>query len=358
VLRTGLFENLRVTPTPVEGDTIRLDLTESEAKSKELGFTGGYGSYEGAMVGVQAADRDLFGSGRPLSFNLALSERGVLGELLYVDPWFLDSQYGMRSRLFSQLRNEEGYSHDDVGLRMDITRKVLPHFALGAFVEGAHTSVSDALTGTTIPQDLLGPTEYTRVSIGLTQTTDFRNDPINVERGFIFTSSFEFGLINGEPGFLRGSGRFSYYLPIDKCMLAFGARGGYIDSLMGELPIDVRFFNGGGATVRSFAERGLGPTDYHDNPVGGNLFSVFNIEFTFPISGGLEGATFVDAGSLHNNEFDGEGPSAAGGMRYAVGLGLRYKLPIGPLRIDYGVNPDRRPGEPFGAFNFSFGFAF
>ena len=354
VLRTGLFENLRVTPTPVEGDTIRLDLTESEAKSKELGFTAGYGSYEGAMVGVQAADRDFFGNGRPLSANLALSERGVLGELLYVDPWFLDSQFGTRSRLFSQLRNEEGYSHDDVGLREDITRKVLPHLELGVFVEGEHTSVGNAITGTTIPQALLGPTEYTRVSFGLTQTTDFRNDPINVERGFIFTSSFDFGIIDGNPGFLRGSGRFSYYLPVDKCMLAFGARAGYIDSLMGELPIDVRYFNGGGTTVRSFPERGLGPRDYHGNPLGGNLFSVFNLEFTFPITGGLEGAVFVDAGSLHNNEID----TSDSGMRYGVGPGLRYKLPIGPLRIDYGLNPDRRPGEGLGSFYFSFGSAF
>jgi outer membrane translocation and assembly module TamA len=45
-------------------------------------------------------------------------------------------------------------------------------------------------------------------------------------------------------------------------------------------------------------------------------------------------------------------------MRYALGLGLRYKLPIGPIRLDYGWNPDRQPGEDFGAFHFSFGFAF
>ena len=49
---------------------------------------------------------------------------------------------------------------------------------------------------------------------------------------------------------------------------------------------------------------------------------------------------------------------ASGDMRYAIGLGLRYKLPIGPLRIDYGVNPNPKPDEEFGAFHFSFGFAF
>jgi outer membrane translocation and assembly module TamA len=45
-------------------------------------------------------------------------------------------------------------------------------------------------------------------------------------------------------------------------------------------------------------------------------------------------------------------------MRYAIGAGLRYKLPIGPIRLDYGVNPDPHSDEDFGAFHFSFGFAF
>jgi outer membrane protein insertion porin family len=45
-------------------------------------------------------------------------------------------------------------------------------------------------------------------------------------------------------------------------------------------------------------------------------------------------------------------------MRYAIGAGLRYKLPIGPIRLDYGINPDPRRNEDDGAFHFSFGFAF
>jgi outer membrane translocation and assembly module TamA len=45
-------------------------------------------------------------------------------------------------------------------------------------------------------------------------------------------------------------------------------------------------------------------------------------------------------------------------MRYGVGMGLRYKLPIGPIRLDYGFNPDPHEHEDSGAFHFSFGFAF
>jgi outer membrane protein assembly factor BamA len=140
-------------------------------------------------------------------------------------------------------------------------------------------------------------------------------------------------------------------------MLALGARGGLISPIADQIPIDVRFFNGGGTTVRSFAERRLGPEDKSGNPIGGELFSVFNIEYMFPLAGGLQGAAFVDAGSLfHDVRLESSYPG--GDMRYALGLGLRYRLPIGPLRLDYGVNPNPQRNESFGAFHFSFGFAF
>jgi outer membrane protein assembly factor BamA len=133
-----------------------------------------------------------------------------------------------------------------------------------------------------------------------------------------------------------------------------------ISPIVDDLPIDVRFFNGGATTVRSFAERELGPKDSGNNPLGGDIYSVFNIEYTFPITGGLQGAVFVDAGNLINEDAGESGLKVGGSedMRYAVGLGIRYALPIGPLRLDYGVNPDRRGEEEFGAFHFSFGFAF
>jgi outer membrane protein insertion porin family len=120
------------------------------------------------------------------------------------------------------------------------------------------------------------------------------------------------------------------------------------------LPIDERFFNGGATSVRSFGERDLGPHDPKGNPIGGEFYTIFNVEYTFPIYGELQGALFFDAGDLLPTS---EEPGVDD-MRYALGGGLRYKLPIGPIRLDYGWNPDRAPGEDFGAFHFSFGFAF
>jgi len=182
------------------------------------------------------------------------------------------------------------------------------------------------------------------------------------------TLDFASSAIGSQIDFIRSTARFTYFQPIGRepkpgqpdrrTLLAFGARVGIIHSLDGsnmvsDLPIDERFFNGGNTTVRSFSERDLGPHD-GDNPIGGEFLTVFNVEYTFPIYGELQGAAFIDAGNLLPSS---ENPGLDD-MRYAIGLGLRYKLPIGPIRLDYGYNPDQRPGEDVGAFHFSFGFAF
>jgi outer membrane protein assembly factor BamA len=189
--------------------------------------------------------------------------------------------------------------------------------------------------------------------------------------------------LGSEIELVRSTARLAYFLPFgpktltpgvvadptmpplqrwfQQSSLAFGARGGLVHSLDNSgpdepntLPIDERFFNGGATTVRSFGERDLGPHDRKGNPLGGEFFTVFNVEYTFPLYGELEGALFFDAGNLLPTS---EEPGLDE-MRYALGLGLRYKLPIGPIRLDYGFNPDPERHEDDGAFHFSFGFAF
>src|SRR5438552_15443615 len=145
-----------------------------------------------------------------------------------------------------------------------------------------------------------------------------------------------------------------------KTLLELGARAGLVRPLkentsdISAIPIDERFFSGGSTTVRSFGERDLGPHDRRGNPIGGEIYTIFNVEYTVPLYGELKGAVFVDAGNLLPNAdelgFDD--------MRYGIGAGLRYDLPIGAVRLDYGVNPSPREHEDFGGFHFSFGFAF
>jgi outer membrane translocation and assembly module TamA len=69
---------------------------------------------------------------------------------------------------------------------------------------------------------------------------------------------------------------------------------------------------------------------------------------------GLSFVPFADAGNLIIDDAD----AGLTDMRYAVGVGMRYQTPIGPLRLEYGYNPDQRPGEPRGTFHIGFGFSY
>jgi len=374
LMRTGLFNVLQIKPTPIGNNTLRLDISAEEAKSKEFGFSLGYGSYAGPIVGASYRDRDLFGYGRPLTTSAEWSGRGYKAEVLWDDPYFFDTLFGFKARLSALTFAFDGYTKFETGLRVDFTRKLTKQYEVGLVLAARHADITSA----DIDPVFLGRTSYFIGSVGLTQSLDLRDSKINPSRGLVFDNTFDAALkeLGSQIGFVRSTARVTYFQPIGavpkpgrpdrRTLLAVGARAGIIHSLEGagaisgaSIPIDERFFNGGSATVRSFAERDLGPHN-RGNPIGGEFFSVFNVEYTFPLYGELQGAVFLDAGNLLPNGQDPFDRVEAGleDMRYAIGLGLRYKLPIGPVRLDYGYNPDRRVDEDIGAFHFSFGFAF
>ncbi len=381
LMKTGLFNLLQIKPVPVDGHLLRLDVSADEAKSKEFGFSVGYGTYEGGILGVQFRDRDLFGYGRPLTTSVEVSQRGYKGEILYEDPFFFDTDFAFKARLAALTFDFQGYSKFELGGRLELTRKITKHDEAGLVFAVRHVEITSA----GIKPVFLGDQNYLVNTLGFTNTFDPRESPLVAPRGFIISNTLDLAsnAFGSQIEFIRGTIRTGYYLPFApklitpgvveyqsgtplqrwfrQSSIAFGARAGIIHSLTTSgsdeataIPIDERFFNGGASTVRSFAERDLGPHDPKGNPLGGEFLTVFNIEYTFPLLGELQGAVFTDAGNLLPTS---EQPGL-NDMRYAIGAGLRYKLPIGPIRLDYGVNPDPHPDEDFGAFHFSFGFAF
>ena len=120
-----------------------------------------------------------------------------------------------------------------------------------------------------------------------------------------------------------------------------------------DLPIDLRLFNGGSRSVRSFPERELGPA-INGYPTGGETMWNASAELIRGFGGNLKAIAFLDAGSL-SRHFDEPGSSE---LELAAGLGLRYDLPIGPIRLEYGYNLSQDPGEPVGTLHFAIGVAF
>ncbi|MGD9902476.1 MAG: POTRA domain-containing protein [Vicinamibacterales bacterium] len=200
---------------------------------------------------------------------------------------------------------------------------------------------------------------------------DSRDDILDPQRGSVLGGELDIGLpaLGSEVGFTKGFAQAFTYRRLPGAhpfVLAAGARLGVargfetrvprvaadgqpvvdeggqpIVDVVTDLPASERFFAGGDTTVRGFALDRLG-TEATLNadgfPTGGNAMLVLNAEIRTPHVKGLGLVGFLDAG----NVFLRAGDLNLGELRAAAGFGLRYRSPLGPLRLDIGFKLDRR----------------
>ena len=347
---TGLFDALDVQEVAEPDHTIKLVLNPKEARPKELGAYVGYDTFDGILLGASYTNRNIDGYGRIFSAYVDYTNRGPDGEVSYEDPWFRNSDIDFRVALGASLKDLVGYSIQKYYARITFTKTFRKGIKTSVFLEAKEASVNSIIIK---PEILVGPTDYQLITVGLTQTFDFRDSPTNPHKGWILDGSASFSeSLDGSASFARFTGRYSTYVSFGKSLLALGARLGYISAVQGtaDVPIDERFFNGGSTTVRSFYETELSPKDTENHPIGGLARSIFNVEYDMPIFGDLVGAAFFDAG--------GTGDTPFSNFSTAVGGGVRYNLPIGPVRVDYGVNPAPRKNQSQAVLSLSFGVAF
>ena len=132
------------------------------------------------------------------------------------------------------------------------------------------------------------------------------------------------------------------------------------------LPLAERLFSGGGNSHRGFGLNQAGPRDPTTGfPLGGTTLLLNNLELRLPppmlpfFQDNLSFAIFHDAGNVFTNGHDltrsltrwtqrnshlCQQQNTANQCDYdyiseAIGIGIRYKTPIGPVRFDFGYNP-------------------
>ncbi len=355
IMDSGVFSLMEVNPANVLEREARLDLAVSgkETQRRTLGVFGGYETLKGAILGVEWRHVNFADTGNTLRLRVGYEAEGYEGSVRWIDPAILNSAWTSDTELSAQTVSLYDYTHNSVRLRSALSRQYSKSLAVS--VHGyisSDTASSSALT----PEEL-GPSSYSQMAFGGTVSYDRRDSPILPRKGWMTSLSLETGM--ADISYLRTDFRISYYRPITShfrfaanWQAASIATSGGAESL----PIDARLFNGGASTVRSFPERELGPISASGTPLGGTLMHAANIEFSYEVMDSLEVAVFADAGSL--SRADDTLFAVPQDLRYAVGMGVRYMLPVGPLRVDYGFNPDKRAGEPAGALHITFGFAF
>jgi len=201
----------------------------------------------------------------------------------------------------------------------------------------------------------------TLTSIGQSLTYQFLDDNFSPIKGFrsrvtgdLFHKNF-----GGDENFWQMTLKQEIYYPVWRFkkdrIIGFGVslNSGFSDTMnpTTRIPIQKRFYLGGENSVRGFDEKSINPP----NSVGGDSFANFQTELNIPLFFGVDLLGFYDGGNL----FSENSNWTLKGMRYGAGGGLRWNTPVGPLKIGYGFNLDRRridgKIEPFGAFYFGVG---
>ncbi|WP_172597664.1 autotransporter assembly complex protein TamA [Sulfuriflexus mobilis] len=137
--------------------------------------------------------------------------------------------------------------------------------------------------------------------------------------------------------FLRGYLRMKRIIPFfDGRLIGRGELGYSLIDDFNELPPSQRFFAGGDNSVRGYGYRELAPRDANDNVVGGRHLLTASIEYDQPIAEKWSLAVFADTGDA----FDNTGIQ----LHHAIGVGVRWRSPVGPIRLDLAHPLDEDQG--------------
>jgi translocation and assembly module TamA len=174
---------------------------------------------------------------------------------------------------------------------------------------------------------------------------DNTDDPLDPSKGLRLQLNFSpyWDMLDLSLAFSKLSASASAYREVlddRRLVLAFKAAAG---SILGAgrdaVPADIRFYVGGGGSVRGYEYQSVGPLEGTD-PVGGRSFFLVNAEARWKITERYGMVLFVDGGSAYADALAGSGETP----RWGAGLGLRYYSPLGPFRIDVAFPLNRREG--------------
>jgi outer membrane protein assembly complex protein YaeT len=359
--QSGLFRSVDVSleppeePPPEDGPGRRwYRINVEEAPSREFWVEPGYGSYERLRLGLGYRERNLFGTGKTLNTEATVGEKAQRGKIGLIWPRIFDLDATGDTSIFGNRREEPSFTSEEVGFGMTLTRRFTERISASAGYQYRLSSATDVKVATAAVDNL------DISSILFSPTYDSRDSVVLPRNGNLTKLAFEYGdaVIGSELDFARGRITESNYFPTgSRGSIAGSWRAGIIAPFHSShsIPLQERFFNGGENTVRSFKEDELGPADAQGNPIGGEAFHVFSVEWRQNLIGSVDSALFADAGNV---ELDYEDFFKFHDMRYALGIGLRYVLPVGPIRVDWGYNPDRRSGESQSVLHVSVGMAF
>jgi len=376
----GIFATVDMAIQNPEGNTQRKYVVYQIEEAKKYSFDVGVGA-QIAQIGSSQTSLDAPGGSTGFSPRVSfdISRRNVLGlgHTISLQTRLSNlEQRAILTYLAPRVRN-----HDNLDLSFSVlyddTRDVN---TFSAKREEGSVQLSQKLSK---PSSFLYRFSYRRVStsnlkidpnllpllsqpvrVGILSSTyiqDRRDDPTDAHKGIYNT--IDIGLASkyfgSQVDFGRVLGRNATYHRLGKKLVlaretTFGAIVPFsyqsrATNVLDAVPFPERFFSGGANSLRAFPENQAGPRDLDTGfPVGGTALLLNKTELRYPLFGAnIGGVLFHDAGNVYSKLSNISFRVSQRNLRdfdymvHAVGFGIRYRTPIGPVRADfaYTINP-------------------
>jgi outer membrane protein insertion porin family len=360
--RLGFFENVEINTKKGSGeDKMNLDIHVEERATGMLSFGVGYSSVEKTMGVLELSKRNLFGLGQVISTRASISSKATRYTLSFTEPWLFEKPLSAGIDLYNWEYEYDEYTKNSRGGRLRFGFPLGVEFMRGSVIytyDNADISdISD--TASQLIKDMEGENLTSSVTLGALR--DSRDRRFNARSGSANSLSIEYagGSLAGDNYFTKYTARSAWFFPLFQDS-SFSVQGkwGFVEQRPGgKLPIYEKFTLGGMNTVRGFDYGTISPVDpLTGDRIGGEKMMVYNTEFRFPLQKeqGVVGVVFFDAG----NVFTKDESYTFEGIRRSAGLGIRWYTPVGPLRLEWGYNLDRKEGEPSSNWEFTIGTPF
>ncbi len=406
VAALGLFRRVQITEITHSASTKHdVLVTVEEAPSTSVGYGGGFeASRRLQQSGTGAAEeqfefaprgffeigrRNIGGRNRSVNLFTRLSLRpdsnaasdtgdgSMFGfeEYRVIGTYREPRSFGLHSDIIITAALEQGvrssFNFARKGVNAEVLRRLRPGLRVSGRYSFSSTKTFDVTFDTETDEGQIGTIDriFPRVRLSAFSAAisrDTRDDVVDPGRGKFLSAegSIAARAIGGQVGFVKSymQGLFFQRLPGKRRFVFAGrvavgladgfprlvqqtdANGNPIEGefiTVEDLPASERFFAGGDSTIRGFAldsvasPRTITTTGF---PRGGNAMLLLNGELRIPVWGDLGAAFFMDGG----NVFERTTQLDLGDLRGSVGFGVRYRSPIGPVRLDLGFKLDRR----------------
>ncbi|MEY2466342.1 MAG: outer membrane protein insertion porin family, partial [Verrucomicrobiota bacterium] len=345
-----------------------------EKNTGNLTMGAGFSSVDSIVgfVEVSQGNFDLFhpptftGGGQKFRLRVQMGTQRQDYLISFIEPWFLGRKLAFQTDLYRHDLNfqslESLYDETRTGGRLSLTKALGSDFLIGSVgytLEDVGILFSGNVGRTNsfpipsqprnIPEDLLKEQGHSLISkLDTSIAYDTRNSvtlPNKGERTEL--SAMIAGQFPGDKEFykleLRSAWYFKGLLPGHVLELVGGT--GVADSYgsTDDVPFYDRYYLGGLYSLRGFRYRGVSPRDPTSGskePIGGDTYYFGSAEYSVPIFQsekergiGMRFAVFYDIGNVMRNPYTYDFQNYNDNW----GLGIRLNLPIGPLRLDYGI---------------------